>query len=313
MSGYIARRLAIGLGTILVAYTLIFGLVHVSDGSPGLIRLPMGASPEEVDAENERLGWNRPLPTQYVEGVGNLVRLDFGTSLTNGGDVGANLADRLPVTASLAGLATLVSAVLGTFLGVAAAVRGRWAARFVNTGAGVALALPSFWVGVVLIYFFAIRFSWLPATGYTPFSQSPVDWLRTVTLPVMTLALSGIGITARTAAVGMREALANEHITTLRAVGTPEWRVRYIHALRFASLPVVAVLGIQFIVLFGGSVIIEALFALPGLGQAALTAAVGQDFPTLVGVVVVSTTVVVVVNLVLDIVLAGLDPKLRTR
>lgn len=312
MVAYIAKRLAISLLTIVVSYTLIFLLVHSSSSSPGAVRLGFGATDAEIAAENDRLGWNDPLLSQYLGGLGDLARLDFGTSLIGGADVGKELVDRLPVTASIAGLATLLSGVAGTLAGVAAAVRGRAAAAVVNAGAGVGLSLPAFWLAVILIYVFSIKLDLLPATGYVALSESPLGWLKSLTLPVITLAVGGAAMVARVAAVGMREAMGREHIMTLRAVGTPEWRIRYVHALRYASLPVVAVLGIQFIVLFGGSVIIESVFALPGLGQVALSAAVTQDFPLLVGVVVVSTTVVVLTNLVLDLALATLDPKLRT-
>jgi peptide/nickel transport system permease protein len=136
--------------------------------------------------------------------------------------------------------------------------------------------------------------------------------LQSLLLPVLTLAVGGAAIVARTANAGMREALAQEHIGTLRAMGTPPWRIRYVHALRFASVPVISVLGIQFIALFGGSVIIENLFALPGLGQASQAAVSAHDFPALIGVVVVATVVVVLTNLLLDLVVAALDPKVRT-
>jgi peptide/nickel transport system permease protein len=313
MLRYVAKRLAIGIGTIWAAFTLTFLLVHSSDSSPGLVRSGLGATEEEVEAENERLGWNRPLLTQYVDDAGSIVRFDLGQSLINRNDVGPELADRLPVTASISVLATLLAGVAGTGLGVMAAVRGGRVARAVNLFAGLSLSLPSFWLGVVLVYFFAIRYDILPSTGYSRLSDGAGDWLRSLALPVITLAIGGAAVVARMAATGMREALAREHITTLRAVGTPEWRIRYVHALRAASLPVIGVLGVQFIVLFGGSVIIENLFALPGLGQAALTGATSNDFPILIGVVVLSTAVVVVTNLVLDLLTAVLDPKLRTQ
>ena len=178
--------------------------------------------------------------------------------------------------------------------------------------AGIALSLPSFWVGILLVYVLSLQLGWLPATGYVQFTDDPVGWFTSLTIPILTLTVGGAAIVARTANAGMREALRQEHIRTLRAMGTPAWRIRYLHALRFASLPVVSVLGIQFIVLFGGSVIIENLFALPGLGQLAQAATSSHDFPALIGVVLVATIVVVVTNLVLDLVVAALDPKVRT-
>lgn len=311
MSRYFAKRLAMAIGTLVMAYSLTFLLVHSTGNSPGAVRAGINGTEETIRAENEALGWNRPLIVQYVDGLWDLARLDMGTSLTNGGDVRANMEDRLPVTASLAALATFASGLIGTLVGVFAAVRGGIVARLSTLGASLALSLPSFWLGVVLIYGLSIKLDLFPATGYTPLLESPTGWLSSLTIPVIALAIGASAIISRQAAVGMRDALAREHIMTLRAVGTPEWRIRYIHALRLASLPIVAILGVQFVVLFGGSVIIENLFNLPGLGQAGQAAALSSDFPSLVAVVVVSTAVVVVMNLILDLVLAALDPKLR--
>jgi peptide/nickel transport system permease protein len=309
---YVARRLAMAVGTILAAVLISFLLVHATDTSPGAVRLGPGATPERIAEENEALGWNDPLYAQFFDYLGNLVRGDLGTSLVDGRSIAADLADRVPVTAFIALFATILSGVLGVVLGVTAAVRGGRTSRAVTTGSGIALSLPVFWVGILLVYLLAIQLQWLPATGYVPFAADPVGWLKSLALPVLALTIGGAAIIARTANAGMREALAQEHIRTLRAMGTPEWRVRYVHALRFASLPVVSVLGIQFIALFGGSVIIENLFALPGLGQTGQIAAASSDFPALVGVVLVATVVVVIINLLLDLVVAALDPKVRT-
>ena len=239
MARYLAKRLAFGIFTVWAAFTLTFALVHSTDNDPGTVRLGLGATQEEIDAENERIGWSRPLATQYVDGLVGVAQLDFGQSLINRSDVGDQLMDRLPVTASIALLSTLLAGVVGTFLGVLAAVRGGRTGKAVNVLAGFSLSLPSFWIGVVLIYFLAIRYDVFPATGYSPISDGLGGWLRSLTLPVLTLTIGGSAVIARLAAAGMREALTREHITTLRAVGTPEWRIRYVHALRAASLPVV--------------------------------------------------------------------------
>lgn len=311
MLSYVARRLALAAGTVFAAMLISFLLVHATDSSPGAVRLGTGGTPERIAAENEALGWNDPLYVQFTDYLGSFVQGDLGTSLIDGRSIADDLIDRVPVTAFIALFATLLSGVLGVFLGVTAAVRGGRLGRLITTLSGVALSLPAFWVGILLVYALALQLGWLPATGYVPFAVDPVRWFTSLLLPVLTLTVGGAAIIARTANAGLRQALAQEHIRTLRAMGTPEWRVRYVHALRFASLPVVSVLGIQFIALFGGSVIIENLFALPGLGQAGQVAAASSDFPALVGVVVVATIVVVLINLLLDLVVAALDPKVR--
>jgi len=312
MFAHVARRLALAVLTVLAAVLISFLLVHATPGSPGAIKAGAAGTAAQIAQYNHELGWDQPLWQQFLGYLGNLVRLDFGTSLIDSKDIGADLAARLPVTASIAILATLLSGVVGIALGVTAAVRGGRFGRLITSSSGVALSLPAFWVGILFVYVFALQLGWLPATGYTPFSDDPVGWLTSLALPVLTLTVGGAAIIARTAGSGMREALRQEHIRTLRAVGTPEWRIRYVHALRYASVPVVSVLGIQFIALFGGSVIIENLFALPGLGQAIQSSSSSHDLPALVGVVFIATIVVVVTNLLLELVVAALDPKVRT-
>jgi peptide/nickel transport system permease protein len=312
MLGYVARRLAMAVATVFAAVLITFLLVHVGEGSPGAVAAGPGATPEQIDAENEALGWNRPLIVQFGALLASLVRFDLGTSLIDGRDIATDLFARLPVTASIAILATLASGIVGILIGVAAAVRGGRTGKAVNAGAGVALSLPAFWVAILVVYVLSIQLELFPATGYVPFSQDPGLWAQSLALPVLTLTIGGAAIIARTAYAGLREALGQEHIRTLRAVGTPEWRIRYVHALRFAAVPVVSVLGIQFIALFGGSVFVENVFAMSGLGQSAQAAALSHDFPALISVVVVATVVVVITNLLLDLLIAALDPKVRT-
>jgi peptide/nickel transport system permease protein len=312
MLAYVARRLALAVGTVFAAVLISFLLVHATPGSPGAIKAGAGGTAAEIAAYNHQLGWDQPLWKQFADYLGQLVRLDFGTSLIDSRDIGADLAARLPVTASIALFATLLSGIVGVVLGVTAAVRGGRFGRFITSSSGVALSLPAFWVGILLVYVLSLQLGWLPATGYVRFTDDPAGWFTSLLLPVLTLTVGGAAIIARTAGAGMREALRQEHIRTLRAMGTPSWRIRYVHALRYASVPVVSTLGIQFIALFGGSVIIENLFALPGLGQASQAASSSHDLPALVGVVVIATIVVVVTNLLLELVVAALDPKVRT-
>lgn len=312
MLTYVAKRLAFAVGTVFAAVLISFLLVHATDGSPGAIVLGPGATAAEIAAKNTEIGWDQPLWTQFFDYLGHLVRGDLGTSIIDGRSIADDLGARLPVTGFIALFATMLSGVVGVVLGVAAAVRGGWLGRIINSGSGVALSLPAFWVGILLVYVLSIQLEWLPATGYVAFADDPVGWFQSLLLPVITLAIGGAAIVARTAGAGMREAMRQEHIRTLRAMGTPVWRIRYVHALRYASVPVVSVLGIQFIALFGGSVIIENLFALPGLGQASQAATSAHDFPALIGVVVVATLVVVVTLLLLDLLVAALDPKVRT-
>jgi peptide/nickel transport system permease protein len=183
--------------------------------------------------------------------------------------------------------------------------------RIVGGVCGLAVALPAFWIGIIFVYFLAVQSSVFPATGYVPFEVSPQDWALSLALPVITLAVGGAAFIARQTRASMLEALQQEHIRTLRATATPTWKILYVHALRYASLPIVAGIALQFIQLFGGSVIAEQLFAMPGLGQSVQNSVSTHDAPSVQGVVVIATVVVVAVNLVLELATKFLDPKLR--
>lgn len=311
MALFITKRLLMALATVLVVAVLAFLLVHAMPGSPGAVSLGAGASQEAIDEVNQRLGWNDPLLTQFFTWLGSAVQGDLGISLIDGRSVSADLASRLPVTASLAAGATILSAVLGIALGVTAAVRGGLLDQAIGGFVGLLVALPAFWVGVLFVYLFAVQSSIFPATGYVPFGVSPQDWALSLALPVITLAVGGAAFIARQTRASMLEALQQEHIRTLRATATPTWKILYVHALRYASLPIVAGIALQFIGLFGGSVIAEQLFAMPGLGQAVQTSVSTHDAPAVQGVVVIATVVVVAVNLVLELATKFLDPKLR--
>lgn len=311
MAPFITKRLLMALATVLVVAVLAFLLVHAMPGSPGAVSLGAGASQEAIDEVNQRLGWNDPLLTQFITWLGSAVQGDLGISLIDGRSVSADLASRLPVTASLAAGATILSAVLGIALGVTAAVRGGVLDQAIGGFVGLLVALPAFWVGVLFVYLFAVQSSIFPATGYVPFEVSPQDWALSLALPVITLAVGGAAFIARQTRASMLGALQQEHIRTLRATATPTWKILYVHALRYASLPIVAGIALQFIGLFGGSVIAEQLFAMPGLGQAVQTSVSTHDAPAVQGVVVIATVVVVAVNLVLELATKFLDPKLR--
>ena len=311
MALFITKRLLMALATVLVVAVLAFLLVHAMPGSPGAVSLGAGASQQAIDEVNQRMGWNDPLPVQFFTWLGSAVQGDLGVSLIDGRSVSADLASRLPVTASLAAGATVLSAVLGIALGVTAAVRGGILDQVIGGFVGLLVALPAFWVGVLFVFLFAVQSSVFPATGYIPFEVSPQDWALSLALPVITLAVGGAAFIARQTRASMLEALQQEHIRTLRATATPTWKILYVHALRYASLPIVAGIALQFIGLFGGSVIAEQLFAMPGLGQAVQTSVSTHDAPAVQGVVVIATVVVVAVNLVLELATKFLDPKLR--
>ncbi len=308
---FILKRLAFAVLTLVVATVIAFVLVHLSGSTPGGVALGQAATPEEVHAYNVAIGWYDPWVVQYANWVGQVLTGNLGVSLIDGRDIAADIAKRLPVTAALAVFGTLLSLVVGVVMGIVAAVRGGAVDRVLAAISGILLSLPAFWVGVLLVFLFAVQLRLLPATGFVPLQTNPEAWARSLVLPVLTIAITSAAGIARQTRASMGEVLTQEHMRSLRALGTPTNRIIYVHALRGASLPILASIAVQFIVLFGGSVVIEVLFALPGIGQAMQAAVGSADLPFVQALVLVATVVVVLVNLALELMTRALDPKLR--
>jgi len=309
---YLLQRAALAIATMLLVSVIVFLLVHASPTTPGTVAIGIGGTPEQVAEYDRSIGWHDPLIEQYLRWLGATLTGDFGTSLTDGRSVADDIAQKLPVTAALAAGATLLSAIVGILAGVVAAVRGGWVDRLVSAVAGVVASIPVFWLGIVLVFLLAVEAGVFPSSGYVPFEQNPAAWANSLALPVISLAAGGAAFIARQTRASMREALAQDHIRTLRASGMPRARILYVHALRYAALPIAASIALQFIALFGGSVIIEQLFAMPGLGFATQAAVGLADAPSVQALVVVATLVVVAANLALEFAVRFLDPKLRT-
>lgn len=308
---FILKRFGFAVLTLVVATVIAFVLVHLSGSTPGGVALGQAATPEEVHAYNVALGWYDPWIVQYANWVGQVLTGNLGVSLIDGRDIAADISKRLPVTAALAVFGTLLSCVVGVVMGVVAAVRGGAVDRVLAGISGILLSLPAFWVGVLLVFLFAVQLRLLPATGFVPLATDPGAWARSLVLPVLTIAITSAAGIARQTRASMGEVLTQEHMRSLRALGTPTNRIIYVHALRGASLPILASTAVQFIVLFGGSVVIEVLFALPGIGQAMQASVGSADLPFVQALVLVATVVVVLVNLALELLNRALDPKLR--
>lgn len=305
------KRIGFAALTVLVATAIAFVLVHLSGSTPGGVALGNTATDAQIHAYNVKAGWYEPWPQQYVAWWGQVLHGNLGSSLIDGRSIGDDISKRLPVTAALAVFGTVLACAAGISLGVVAAVRRGSVDRGITAASGVLLSVPPFWVGVLLVFVFAVQLRLLPATGFVPFSVNPTLWARSLVLPVLTVAITSLAGIARQTRASMSEVLTQEHMRSLRALGTPTNRIIYVHALRGASLPILASVGIMFIVLFGGSAVIEVLFALPGIGQAMQSAVGSADLPFVQALVLVATLVVVVVNLVLELLTRVLDPKLR--
>lgn len=309
----ILRRLGMGVVTILAAAIISFLLVHSMDGSPGQIKAGMGSTAEEIAAINHEIGWDLPLPTQFANWFFSFIQGDLGTSFLDGRDLSSEIWTRIQVTASLALFGAIVTALIGVTVGVVAAVRGGIIDRVLNSTSNIGVALPSYWLAILLVLAFAITLPLLPPTGYVSFEEDPASAPLYLVLPVLGLALPAAAGLARMSRAAMLDAFAAEHIRTLRAMGEPRFTLIYVHVLRLASVQIVSMIGMNFILLFGGTVMVEQLFVLPGLGSGAMEAIQSHDVPQIQATVVITTVVVVISSLVTELVIMFLDPKVRTK
>lgn len=307
----VARRLAWAIPMLFLVSFLSFLLVSLVPGDPARSVLGPQASQEQVDALHHQLGLDRPLVEQYLAWLGRAVRGDLGTSLHTGVDVGRLLGARLAPTLSLIVLATLTAAVLGIALGVLSAVRGGVLGRIVDVASVAGLAVPGFWLALLFISWFAVDLRILPATGYVPIGQSPSGWLRSLVLPVAAASLGAMTAVAKQTRDAMLDALSREFVRVMQANGLSRRSIVYRHTLRNAAVPVVSLLGVISASLLGATVLIENVFALPGLGSGAALAATQHDLPVLQGAVIYFTLIVICIGLLADLCQAWLDPKVR--
>lgn len=308
----IVRRLAISVPMIFIIGTLTFLLVSILPGDPAIAILGPEATAAEYAAVRAQLGLDRPLFVQYFDWMFAAVQGDFGTSIRTGRPVIAMIGERMEVTVSLAVIAIIVTAVFGILIGMVGALKGGAIGRASQVVAVLGTSVPNFWFGIVLVLIFAVTLGWLPATGYTPLERNAGTWAMHLVLPVAAIALAGVAGVARQTRASMNEVLGRDFIRTLMASGTPYREIVFKHALRNAAIPVVTSLSFQFIGLLGGAIVIDQVFALPGLGAIMLVAMNGRDIPVVQGVVILTAILVILVNLAVDLLNAWINPKVRT-
>lgn len=307
----VARRLAGGAVLLLVISLLSYLLLSVPDNDVGRQLLGQGADQAAVDAKNASLGLDRPVLVQYADWLSHAVRGDLGTSWFTSEDVTQAIANRLPVTVSLMLGVTLVTALVSFLLGVWAGVRRGAADRFVQVLGVAGYALPGFLVTLVLVLVFAVKLDWFPAIGYTPFGESPGGWLSTITLPVASLSVASVAGVSQQVRGAVIDVLRQDYVRTLRARGLSMPRIVFKHVLRNASAPALVLLGLQFVGLLGGAVLVEQIFGLPGIGGMTVTYTARGDIPVIMALVMLTVVGVVLVNLVTDVLIGWLNPKAR--
>lgn len=312
MGKYTVRRLLVFLPLLVVASILVWSMIYLIPGDPALTRLGANATPAQLTAERHTMGLDRPVVVQYAYWLRAALHGDFGRSAVNDEPVRSLITRSFPVTFSLTVSGLGVGFLLGVLLGVAAALsRDGPMARFVQGYSSAALGIPSFVVGMLLIWLFPVHWGLLPSSGYVSFLNHPYDWARHMILPVATLAFYGSGIVARFVTASMSEALRQDYIWTARAKGLREAVVIRRHGFRNAAIPITTILGLQFGLLLGGAVIIEAVFNLPGMGRLLLNAVQQRDYTVVQGEVLWILIGVAIANIVVDIFYGVLDPRIR--
>lgn len=308
----VVQRLLALVPLLFIVSVLTFSFTSLLPSDPVDLILGDRGTSEQHEMLRERLGLNEPIHMRYLQWLGRAVQGDLGNSFFNSVSVTGAVMQRLPVTLSLTAMSALIAIVIGVGAGVAAALRPRsWVDRFATLGATFGQAVPNFWFGLILVAVFAVNLRWFPATGFTPLTESPWGWLRSVILPSIALGTSSSAAIARQVRSAMVGVLQQDYIRAARAQGLPATRVILKHALTNAMVPVVAVLSFQITVLLGGALIVEQVFAINGLGTLAIGAVRQQDIPMLQGLVLVMVALVVLVQLVTDVVYGLLNPKAR--
>jgi peptide/nickel transport system permease protein len=308
---FILRRLASGVVLIFVISVVAYGLLYLSGGDIARRILGQNATQEIVDRKAAELGLDRPIVTRYLDWLAGALQGDFGRSWFTGQVVTEGIANRLAVTLSIVIGATVLAAIVAVVSGIIAAVRGGWVDRVVQVLSVLGFAIPGFLIALGLVLTFSIALRWFKATGYIPITTSFVGWLSAVTLPIIALAIGTIAAVAQQVRGSVIDALQRDYVRTLRSRGLGMGRVVGKHVLRNAGGPALAVLAVQFVGLLGGAVIVEQIFALPGIGQMTVQATSAGDIPIVMGLVIVTALIVVIVNLVIDLAQAGLNPKVR--
>jgi peptide/nickel transport system permease protein len=311
MGGFLLRKVGAALIVLVLASMLVFAGVRAIPGDPALAFGAENRDPAVLQAVRHKYGLDKPLPVQYLNWVSLAVRGDLGTDQREL-SVSKTIVQRLPITLELAALAIVIGSVIGIVAGVLAAVRrGKAADYAATTVALVGLSVPHFWLGIVMIIYFAVRLHWLPAGGYVSFSSHPLQNLEHMVMPAIVLGTGLSAVLMRQMRSSMLGALGADYVRTARAKGLSEWSVVAKHALRNSLITVTTVVGLQLGALISGAVITEQIFVIPGFGRLTIDAVNQRDYALLQGVVLVAAAGYVVVNLLVDVVYSLLNPRIR--
>jgi peptide/nickel transport system permease protein len=312
MLKFLAQRLASAFLVLVLVSALSFGIIWLVPGDPTAVLLDANTSPEQVARLRTQLGLDKPLLLQIVEWYGRILRGDLGQSILLNRSVMAAILERLPVTLSLAGISLILAVVLGVAAGIIAAMNhNRWPDQLIMATALLGLSVPDFWLGLMMVFLFAVQFGWFPTGGFVSLQDSVTGWVRSIAMPALALALVQMGFIARMARASMLEVLSQDFIRTADAKGLSRADIVLRHGLPNALVPILTVTGIVAGALLGGTVIIEQVFSLPGIGRLVIGAVLSRDFPVIQGGLLFLAVIYLAVNLVVDLLYAVVDPRVR--
>jgi len=312
MSGYIARRLLQAVPVLFLSSIGVFLFIHIVPGDPAVTMAGINATPGQVAALRHRFGLDQPLLAQYARWIGHVVRGDFGTAYVTERPIAALILQRLPATLHLAVGAMIVMIAVGGPLGVFTAVRPNHSlSRLIAIANALALATPTFWLGILLTLLFAVSLHWLPASGYVSVMKNPIQSARFLILPSVTLGAWGTAVLIRFLKSSISESIGADFVRVAYAKGLSEGYILWKHVLKISLLPVITIMAVLFGYLLGGAVITEAIFGWPGLGRLMVDAIGAQDYFLVQGTMLLFVTTFIVINVLADVAYAFLNPRIR--
>lgn len=296
----------------IVVAVVAFSILHIIPGNPAAIMLGPEATTEQIDEMTKTLGLDKPLLEQFYLWSLDLLKGDFGDSYYINRPVLSLILEKMPVTISIAIIAELVAILLAVPLGVFSSIKYNTVYdQLFMTIAVLGVSVPSFWLGIILILIFSVILRWFPVQGYIPITESFLGWIWHLMLPAIALGFHHSGLIARMTRSSMLEVLSADYIRTLRSKGLAEKDVVFKHALKNSIIPVVTVIGLSFAALLGGALIIETVFALPGIGRLMLSSIQRRDYPVVQGILIISAIICVIINLLVDLIYVYLDPRIK--
>ncbi|GED69619.1 peptide ABC transporter permease [Brevibacillus reuszeri] len=312
MGGYLLKRIVSLLPVLFVVAIVDFIIIHLTPGDPASVMLGSQATEEELANLREQLGLTLPIYTRFFQWIIGILQGDLGWSIFMDMPVTEAISEHLGPTLSLTILAEIIAILFAIPLGIMAANRrGSWMDQSFMTFAMLGISLPSFWIGLNLILLFAVQFNWLPAAGYQPLSSGIVNHLKYLIMPAVSLGIMQGALIARMTRSSMLEVLGENYIRTAEAKGLKMWIVTYKHALRNAFIPILTVIGLSFATLIGGAVVTETVFNIPGIGKLIVNSVLRRDYEVIQGTVLMIAAAYVFINLIVDILYAYIDPRVR--